>query len=1170
MLSRYFIDRPIFASVLSILITLAGGIAVFALPVAMFPPIAPPMVQVSCAYPGANAKVVADTVAAPIEQVVNGVDHLMYMQSQSTNDGDYVLFLTFDVGADLNIALVQVQNRVQLAMPLLPSQVQKQGVNIKKKSPDILLAVSFTSPDGRYDDIYMSNYATIQVKDELLRCYGVGDVTYLGERDYSIRAWLDPDQLATRNLTANDVAQAIQKQNQQVICGFVGQSPTPGNQPLQIPLTAKGRLLDPKEFGDIVVKTGQTGNSASTPVVPVVHLRDVARIELGAQQYDQISTLDGQSSVSLAVFQVPGSNAIDVAADVRKKMNELSKRFPAGLEYQIVYDTTPFISESIRGVVDTLRDAIILVAIVVLVFLQKWRAVLIPLIAVPVAIIGTFAAMAAVGFSLNNLSLFGLVLAIGIVVDDAIVVVENVERWLDKGLPPREAAVKAMEEVTGPVIGVALVLCAVFIPCAFITGLIGLFFRQFALTIAISTVISAFNSLTLSPALAAILLQPHGARRDPLTWLLDMTLGWFFKLFDWVFALSTRLYTGIVGVMLRGSLIVLLVYAGMLVLTYKGFTSWPVGFVPIQDQGYLILVAQLPDSASVQRTQEVIARIDKIARGDPKDPEHFPGVPGVAHTLTIAGQSLQFNANSPNWGSMFIILKEFKDRKEKSEQSLPILFELRRRCAIEVPEADIGVFPAPPVHGLGAAGGFKLYVEDRGSLGLSALQEYTDDLAAKVKSPRIPAVNSAFRANTPQLYLDIDRVKVRTLQVDFKDVFDTLQIYMGALYVNNFNSFGRYWQVQVMAEPNVRNRLEKMLRLEVKNKKGEMIPLASLMTVREIGGPVMVMRFNLYEAAPIAGMQSPAASTGEVIDIFKEDAREVLPDAMTYEWSEIVYLQIVAGNTAMKLFGLGVVLVFLVLAALYESWSLPLAVILVVPMCLLCSLAGLMIAFLPIDILAQVGLMVLVGLASKNAILIVEFAKQQREEGVDRRKATLEACRLRLRPIMMTSFAFILGVVPLVLAKGAGAEMRHSLGTAVFSGMLGVTFFGIFLTPVFFYRLTGIGEDLRATTMRELRIWGRVLLYLGTAVTFGIMAPRFLHGTRLFSHHAQLLPTTGIWSREWFRQGLEFMLFGILGVVFIWIITNLSFLMRHRLKPAVPRPTPVVPPPSAPHGESAS
>ena len=759
MFSRFFIDRPIFAAVLSIVITLAGGVSLLSLPIALFPPIAPPMVQVTCTYPGANSQVVADTVAAPIEQVVNGVDNLMYMQSQATNDGDYVLFLSFQVGADLNIALVQVQNRVQLAMPLLPNQVRVQGVNIKKKSPDILLAVTFISPDGRYDDIYLSNYATIQVKDELLRLYGVGDVTYLGERDYSIRAWLDPEKLATRNLTANEVAQAVSKQNQQVICGFVGQQPAGPGQAFQTTLTARGRLITPDEFGAIVVKTGSLSSSA--PDVPLVRLRDVARIELGAQQYDQIASLDGQPAVNLAVFQVPGTNALDTANGVRKKMDELATRFPAGLEYKIVYDTTPFIKESIVGVVETLRDAVLLVALVVLVFLQNWRAALIPLIAVPVAVVGTFAFMAMFGFSLNNLSLFGLVLAIGIVVDDAIVVVENVQRWLEEGYAPREAAVKAMEEVTGPVVGVALVLCAVFIPCAFISGLVGLFFRQFALTIAISTVISAFNSLTLSPALAALLLKPRGGKRDPLTWLLDVSLGWFFKLFNWTFDFSTRLYTSAVGLLLRGSLIALLVYAGLLVLTWKGFSLWPMGFVPLQDQGYLVLVAQLPDSASVQRTKEVIDKIDKIARGDPNDPERYPGVPGVEHTLAISGQSFQFNANSPNWGSMFVILKPFKDRKAANLKSLPILFELRRRCAEQIQDAEVGVFPAPAIRGLGNAGGFKFYVEDRGSLGLSALQEYTDDMIAKANSPRIPAITTAFRADTPQLYLDIDRVKAR-------------------------------------------------------------------------------------------------------------------------------------------------------------------------------------------------------------------------------------------------------------------------------------------------------------------------------------------------------------------------------------------------------------------------
>jgi multidrug efflux pump len=1097
-ISHFFIDRPIFASVLSIVIALAGGIAVFALPVALYPPITPPVVQVSCKYPGANAKVVADSVAAPIEQAVNGVDNLLYMQSQCTNDGAYNLLLTFAVGANLNIALVQTQNRVQLAMPLLPNQVQKQGVNVRKKSPDILLVVSFVSPQGRYDDIYLSNFATIQVRDELLRLYGVGDVTYLGERDYSIRAWLDPDQLATRGLTASEVVQAVTEQNQQVVCGSSGSN-------VQMTLTARGRLTTPAEFGAIVVKSGPPGGKG--PAAALVRLRDVARIELGAQQYDQICTLDGQTSVSLAVFQVPGTNALETGNGIRRKMEELSTRFPDGLEYRIVYDTTPYIRSSMIEVVKTLRDAVILVAIVVLVFLQTWRAALIPLVAVPVAIVGTFAAMAALGFSLNTLSLFGLVLAIGIVVDDAIVVVENVQRWLEHGLAPREAARRAMEEVTGPVIGVALVLCAVFIPCAFISGVIGLFFRQFALTIAISTVLSALNSLTLSPALAALLLRPRGTRRDPLTWLMDAVLGWFFRLFNSAFGYSTRLYTGVVGGLLRARGVSLVGYVLLLGLALWGFKSWPSGFLPMQDQGYLVLTAQLPDATSVQRTQEVIARIDKIARGDPSDPKRYPGVPGIKHTVTIAGVSLLYNASSPNWGSMFLVLDDFDKRQSPQLKADSVLAELRRRCEAEVPEAIVGLYPAPPIRGLSTSGGLKLYVEDRESLGLDPLQRYTDDVAADARRAGL-TVHTDFEADSPQLFLDIDRSKARTLGVDLKDVFETLQAYMGGLYVNNFNDFGRCWQVNVMADPDYRTRIQDAMRLEARNAKGEMVPLGSLISVRNVGGPVIVMRYNLYEAAPVVTVPETGVSSGQIMDIYRQASERDLPEGMTSQWSEIVYLQIIAGNTAQLLFGLGVVLVFLVLAALYESWSLPLAVVLVVPMCLLSSLAGLVTARLPVDILAMVGLVLLVGLASKNAILIVEFAKQQRDAGVPPRDATLEACRLRLRPILMTSFAFILGVVPLVWSSGAGAEMRHSLGTTVFSGMLGVTLFGVLLTPIFFYVLSTLAESFQFATPRARRA-GRLVLFCLAFVSFGYLGTQLqlrLVGASAYEHNVWWQP----------------------------------------------------------------
>jgi hydrophobe/amphiphile efflux-1 (HAE1) family protein len=1045
MISHFFIDRPIFAAVLSILLVLAGVVALLTLPIAQYPDVTPPTVLVTALYPGANAQTVRDTVAAPIEQQVSGVENMLYMSSQCTNDGTYSLTVTFKLGTDSDMAQVLVQNRVQLALPVIPSLVQRQGVNVKKMSPNVMMIVNLISPDGRYDDIYLSNYATIQLKDELGRLEGVANVSYLGERAYSMRAWLDPAKLAALGLSASDVVNAVNEQNVQVAAGQIGQEPVAPGQPFQLTINTLGRLVFPDQFGDIILKVSRGGkNSQSTGVV---RLRDLARIELGSQQYDQSCTLDGRPSVALSIYQLPGSNAIKTARGVYAKMAELKKRFPEGLDYQIVYDTTPFIRESIVEVFKTLRDAIILVAVVVLVFLQNWRAALIPLVAVPVAIVGTFAVMAALGFSLNNLTLFGLVLAIGIVVDDAIVVVENVERWLEHGLAPRDAARRAMDEVTGPVIAVALVLCAVFVPCAFIGGITGQFFRQFAVTIAVSTVFSAFNSLTLSPALAALLLRPRGAKRDPLTWLLDVTLGWFFRLFNGAFGFGTSVYTRLVGMLLRVSLIALVVYGGLLYLTYWQFSRMPTGFVPEQDKGYLLVNVQLPDSASVQRTREVMAQIETMARE----------TPGVAHTVGISGQSLLLNANAPNLGSLYVMLKEFGQRRGLPADA--VAASLRARCRREVREALVSIFGAPPIDGLGTTGGFKLMIEDRGNLGLARLQAVSDRVVEKANAtPGLQGVFNSTRANTPWLYLDIDRTKCQALGVSLNDLFSTLQINLGSYYVNNFNDFGRSWQVNVMADTRFRRRVEDLKQLEVPNNKGQMIPLATVMNVRDVSGPLLLMRFNMYSSAAVTGNLAPGTSSGDAIALVEGIAEEELPQAMAYDWTELTFMQLQAGDTALYVFALAVVFVFLVLAAQYESWTLPLAVILVVPLCLLCSVAGVALARLDVNIFTQIGLVVLVGLASKNAILIVEFAKQQREGGTPRRDATLEACRLRLRPILMTSFAFILGVVPLVLAEGAGAEMRHTLGTAVFSGMLGVTFFGIFLTPVFYYVLTWFGD----------------------------------------------------------------------------------------------------------------
>jgi multidrug efflux pump subunit AcrB len=1092
MFSKFFIDRPIFASVLSIIITLAGSIALLALPIAQYPEITPPTVEVSAFYPGANAKVVADTVAAPIEQQVNGVENMLYMSSQCTNDGTYKLTVTFRIGVDLNMAQVLVQNREALAEPILPDLVKRRGVTVKKKSPSTLMIVNLFSPDNSRDNLYLSNYATIQLRDELARLPGVGDITYMGQRDYSMRVWLDPGKMAFRNLTSTDVTNAINQQNAQVAAGQIGQPPVPTGQVYQYTMSTLGRLRDPEEFADMILKSDIDGR--------IVRLRDVARIELGAQGYDQTCTLDGRPSVALSIYQRPGSNALETAELVRAKMEELKTRFPSGLDYSIVYDTTPFIRESVNEVFKTLIDAVILVAMVVLLFLQSWRSAIIPLIAVPVAIVGTFTLMAVLGFSLNNLSLFGLVLAIGIVVDDAIVVVEAVEHHIEHGMSPRDAAIQAMNDVSGPVIAIGLVLAAVFVPCAFITGIIGQFFRQFALTIATSTVISAFNSLTLSPALAALLLRPrsHGASPSLVPrvlfailggwmgwqylspwvvalpqieqwlagtwftavparlWWAEMTvsvligaiLAWLlFLVFNRAFLVATNIYTRIVGGFLRVSVLVLLVYGGLLYLTYAGFTKAPSGFIPTQDKGYLLVNVQMPDSTSLEKTQQVMERIEKIAGR----------VDGVEHTVAIAGQSLLLGANAPNFGSMYVMLKDFHHRTEAGLSGDTIALKLSEAFDKEVADGKVGVFGAPPVEGLGTVGGFKIVIQDRTDLGLDALQATADQLVDDGnRTEGLQNLFTSFRANTPWLYLDIDRSKVKRHGMSMGEVFNTLQIYLGSLYVNDFNKFGRTWQVNVQGDTLFRKQIEDLKRLKIRNEMGGMVPFATVANIREVRGPVMVMRYNMYPAAAINGAPAPGVSSGQAIDLMEGLANR--DQSMRNEWTELALLQLQTGNTAMIVFVLAVVLVFLVLAAQYESWSLPMAVILVVPMCLLCSIAGVLYAKMDINIFTQIGFVVLVGLACKNAILIVEFAKARREEGVPTYQATLAACELRLRPIMMTSFAFILGVVPLVISEGAGAEMRRTLGTAVFSGMLGVTLFGIFLTPVFYFVIQWLND----------------------------------------------------------------------------------------------------------------
>ncbi|WP_010586723.1 efflux RND transporter permease subunit [Schlesneria paludicola] len=1107
MFSRFFIDRPIFASVLSIVITLCGAIALYTLPITQYPEITPPTVEVSAIYPGANSRVVSDTVAAPIEQQVNGVEGMMYMSSQCTNDGAYSLTVTFRQGTDLNLAQVLVQNRVALAQPILPGLVQRRGVTVKKKSPSVLMIVNLFSPDRSRDNLYLSNYATIQLRDELSRLPGVGDITFLGQRDYSMRVWLDPQRLASHGLTTEDVVHAIEQQNVQVAAGQIGQPPAPKDQVFQFTMTTLGRLSEDEQFSEMVLKTEADGS--------LVQLKDVARTELGALGYDQLCTLNSQPSVALSVYQLPGSNALATAQLVRTKMEELKKGFRGGIDYDIVYDTTPFIKESVNEVFHALRDAIILVAIVVLVFLQGWRAAVIPLVAVPVAVVGTFAAMAAFGFSLNTLTLFGLVLAIGIVVDDAIVVVEAIERHIEEGKAPRDAAIHAMDEVAGPVIAVGLVLSAVFIPCVFITGIVGRFFQQFALTIAISTVISAFNSLTLSPALAVLLLRPrhshaggspaaasqgghaahpqHEALPRAIVLMIGAWVGYllgpsiapqlgdglkpvftvispellggiimiavafvgfrvinfllsgFFSWFNRGFNVVTNIYATIVGVCLRASVVVLLGYVGFIYLTYYLFLISPAGFIPSQDKGYLLVNVQLPDSSSLDRTSRVMQRVEELAAS----------TEGVKHTVGIAGQSIVLGANAPNFATVYLMLEEFHHRPHQTADQ--IAGDLKIMLEREIPEAMINVFGAPPVDGLGTAGGFKLVIEDRGDNGARALQtasqQLVDDGAA---TEGLTGLFSSFRADTPWIFIDIDRKAARTRGISLANLFESLQVGFGSLYVNDFNRFGRTWQVNVQSDAQFRMAAKDLKRVLVRSERNELVPLAGVASVREVTGPVMVIRYNLYPSAVVNVNGTAGTSSGQVIDRMNGLSQNVLLPSMSAEWTELALLQLEAGNTAMFAFLLAVVLVFLVLAAQYESWSLPLAVILVVPMCLLCSLIGVYMARMDINIFTQIGFVVLVGLACKNAILIVEFARARCLAGLNRRDATLEACRLRLRPIIMTSFAFILGVVPLMIGSGAGFEMRQTLGVAVFAGMLGVTLFGIFLTPVFFYVIQGL------------------------------------------------------------------------------------------------------------------
>ena len=1045
-LSRFFIDRPIFAGVLSVLILLAGTISLGLLPVSEYPEVVPPSVVVRASYPGASPRVIAETVATPLEESINGVENMLYMSSQATTDGQMTLTVTFKIGTNPDLAQQLVQNRVAQAEPRLPEEVRRLGVTTVKSAVDLTMVVHLVSPGERYDMTYLRNYALINVRDRLARIEGVGQVLMWGSGDYAMRVWLDPRKVAERNLSANDVVRAIRQENVQAAAGVIGASPSPDRIDLQLSVNAQGRLQTEEEFGEIIVKS--EGNA-------VTRLRDVARIELGAADYALRSLLDNKPAVAIGIFAAPGSNAIRISDDVRRTMAEIKRTMPEDADYEIVYDPTQFVRASIKAVIRTLLEATALVVLVVILFLQTWRASIIPLVAVPVSIIGTFSLLYLFGFSINALSLFGLVLAIGIVVDDAIVVVENVERNIAEGRSPREATYQAMKEVTNPIIAIALVLVAVFVPLAFISGLSGQFYKQFALTIAISTVISAINSLTLSPALAALLLKPHQEKKN-----------WFFRGFNKVFGTFTHAYSNSVGGVLSRKTLMMVIYFVLMVGTGVLFKAVPSGFVPQQDKQYLIGFAQLPDGATLDRTEDVMRRMGEIMMKQP----------GVENAVGFPGLSINGFTNSSNSGIVFAALKSFDERKHPSLSGGAIAGSLNQQFAA-IQDAFIVIFPPPPVQGLGTTGGFKLYLEDRASLGYEALDQATKAFLMKAwQTPELAGMFSTYQVNVPQLYADIDRTKARQLGVPVTEVFDTMQIYLGSLYVNDFNKFGRTYSVRVQADGQYRARAEDIGLLKVRSNTGEMVPLSALMNVRPAAGPERAIRYNGFLAADISGRNAPGFSSGQAQDAIGRIAAETLPPGIGFEWTEITYQEILAGNSAIWVYPLAIFLVFLVLAALYESLALPLAIILIVPLSLGAALAGVWLTNGDNNIFTQIGFMVLVGLAAKNAILIVEFARELEFAGRTPVQAAIEASRLRLRPIIMTSIAFIMGVVPLAFSVGAGAEMRQAMGVAVFAGMIGVTAFGIFLTPVFYVLVRA------ATGNRPLRHHGEIPHPVGGAL----------------------------------------------------------------------------------------
>ena len=1035
--SHFFIQRPIFAAMLSLVILIAGGLSLFQLPISEYPEVVPPTVVVSANYPGANPTVIGQTVATPLEQEINGTENMLYMFSQATSDGHMTLTVTFALGTDLDKAQSQVQNRVNSALPRLPQEVQRLGVVAEKSSPNLTMVVHLFSPEKTHDTAYLSNYADLYVKDQITRLDGVGDVRLFGGGQYAMRVWLNPDALSARELTANDVINALREQNQQVAAGSLGAQPAANDSQFQILLNVKGRLNSVKEFEQVIIKIGDQGQ--------ITRLKDVARLDLGQNNYSLRAMLDGQPALAMPIFQRPGSNAIELSDQVRETMKRLSKSFPAGIEYDIVYDPTVFVRGSIDAVIKTLLEAIILVVIVVVLFLQTWRASIIPLIAVPISLIGTFAVMQWLGVSINTLSLFGLVLAIGIVVDDAIVVVENVERNIEKGLSPVEATRVAMSEVTGPIIAIALVLGAVFIPTAFISGLSGQFYKQFALTITISTFISAFNSLTLSPALAALLLKSHDSKPDRLTRLLNALFGkWLFTPFNKVFDRGAKGYQKLVQKLIRMSVLVGIVYLALVGGTITLFDQVPGGFIPAQDKQYLVAIAQLPDAASLDRTQAVVQQMEEIAHQ----------VPGVAHTVAFPGLSVNGFTNSPNSAIVFTPLEPFDQRQDPSQSAMAIAAQLNQKF-MAIDAAFVAVFPPPPILGLGTTGGFKLQIEDRENKGFEVLFNNLQAVIAKARqNPALMGLYSSFRIQVPQMDIDIDREQALIQGIPLNEVFDALQIYLGSVYVNDFNLFGRTYQVNAQADAEFRQDPEQILNLKVRNRQGKMVPLGSVLTVTPARGPDRVMHYNGYPSAELNGSPAPGISSDQAQKAIELILADTLEQGIEYEWTEVTYQQILAGNTMVYVFPLVVLLVFMVLAAQYESLRLPLAIILIVPMTIFSALLGVWLVGSDNNIFTQIALIVLVALASKNAILMVEFAKDQNENGLSHLEAIIEACRMRLRPILMTSIAFTAGVIPLVFATGAGSEMRHAMGNAVFSGMIGVTIFGLLFTPVFYMFLS--------------------------------------------------------------------------------------------------------------------